>query len=80
MAMKCTVRFKRYTWGSGPRGIVATLNWRGRVLNSVTFPPSHIARHGAPTVKQLREARRGLMRGCAELVRDEQRRQRRKRR
>jgi len=69
MAASCTVRFKH--GGAGPS---AVLMWRGRSLNYIAFPKGQRV-----TVAAARRAKAQLMRGCAGLVRDEQRRARRRR-
>lgn len=65
-APKCTVVFGP----EGNKGIAAVLMWRGRSLNAVTFTR-------APTYKQQMEAKKKLLRGCAEMVRDVKRAARR---
>ena len=65
---KCTVVFE-----TGRLGPSAVLMWHGRSLNATSF-------RNPPTARQKTAARKRLLRGCAELVRDYRRSDRRDRR
>jgi hypothetical protein len=57
---KCTVVFT-----TSSRGPNAVLFWKGHSLNAINYPKNH-----AITAKEKASARKTLMRGCAEMVRD----------
>ncbi len=60
-APKCKVVFAKAWHGVG---VSAELRWRGHTLNAMQVSKR------TPTAKQKARARRVLLRGCAELVRD----------
>jgi hypothetical protein len=64
---KCTVVFT-----VSSRGPNAVLMWKGRSLNAMNYPRGHVI-----TAQEKAVARKRLLKGCAEMVRDVQRAYRR---
>lgn len=59
----CTVVFTTTS-----RGPDAVLLWKGRSLNAMNYPKGHVI-----TASEKRVARKRLLRGCAEMIRDARR-------